>query len=215
MARKTKEEALETRNRIIDTAEHLFYLNGVSRSSLADIATAAGVSRGAIYWHFKNKSDLFTAMFERVKLPFDELITATLDAREADPLERLRDLTVHCLRDITQDPQRRRILEILFHKCEFTEEMGEVMRRHQVNVREARIHIEGGLRNAVSKGQLPADLDLPRAAALLHALITGVLTDWLFTPDCMALDVDAVRIVDAWFDMLRLSPALRQAASLP
>jgi len=211
MARKTKEEALETRNRIIDTAEHVFYQNGVSRSSLADIATAAGVSRGAIYWHFKNKSDLFTAMFERVKLPFDEMIAATLDAREADPLARLRDMTVHCLRDITQDPQRRRIVEILIHKCEFTEEMGEVMRRHQVNVREARIHIEGGLRNAVNKGQLPADLDLPRAAALLHALITGVLTDWLFTPDCMDLDVDAERIVDAWFDMLRLSPALRQA----
>jgi len=215
MARKTKEEALETRNRIIDTAEHVFYQHGVSRSSLADIATAAGVSRGAIYWHFKNKSDLFTAMFERVKLPFDELIAATLDARETDPLERLRDVTVHCLRDITQDPQRRRILEILFHKCEFTEEMGEVMRRHQVNVREARVHIEGGLRNAVSKSQLPADLDLPRAAALLHALITGVLTDWLFTPDCIALDVDAERIVDAWFDMLRLSPALRQAVVLP
>jgi len=211
MARKTKEEALQTRNRIIDTAEQVFYLQGVSRTSLADIASAAGVSRGAIYWHFKNKSDLFTAMFERVKLPLDELIAATLDVHELDPLERIREVIVHCLRDTTQDPQRRRILEILFHKCEFTEEMGEVVSRHQINVREGRTRLEGGLRNAVMKGQLPADLDLPRAAALLHAQITGMLADWLFTPDCIDLAADVELIVDAWFDMLHLSPALRLA----
>lgn len=209
MARKTKEEARETRNHLIDTAEQVFYEQGVSHSSLADIALAAGVTRGAIYWHFKNKSDLFTAMFERVKLPFDELIAATLDAREPDPLERMHEVIVHVLRDTTEDPRRRRILEILFHKCEFTEEMGEVMRRHQLNVREGRTHLEGGLRNAIAKGQLPADLDTRRAAALLHALITGLLSDWLFTPDCIDLAADAERIVDAWFDMLRLSPSLR------
>jgi len=213
MARKTKEEALATRNRIIDTAEHVFYRKGVSRTSLAEIATAAGVTRGAIYWHFKNKSDLFTAMFERVKLPLDELIAASLDTRETDPLERLSDFIVHCLRDTTQDPQRRRILEILFHKCEFTEDMGEVMLRHQLTVREGRTHIEGGLRNAVLKGQLPANLDTRRAAALLHSSVTGMLGDWLFTPDCIDLAADAERIVDAWFDMLHLSPALHLAAS--
>ncbi len=209
MARKTKEEALETRNRLIDTAEQVFYERGVSRTSLAEIAASAGVTRGAIYWHFKNKSDLFNAMFERVKLPLDELIEATLDAREPDPLECLRGFIVLCLRDTIEDPHRRRILDILFHKCEFTAEMGDVMQRHQTMVREGRARMEGGLRNAIQKGQLPADLDAHRAAVLLHGLLTGMLKDWLFTPDCINLAADAEQIVDAWFDMLQLSPALR------
>ena len=58
MVRRTKDEALETRNRILDAAERVFGESGVSRTSLEDVASAAGVTRGAIYWHFKDKSDL-------------------------------------------------------------------------------------------------------------------------------------------------------------
>src|SRR4051812_40843078 len=66
MARRTKEEAKETRNRILDTAEKVFVKKGVSNTSLAQLAQAAGLSRGAIYWHFRNKAALFDAMMKRV-----------------------------------------------------------------------------------------------------------------------------------------------------
>ncbi|WP_291742772.1 TetR family transcriptional regulator, partial [Limnobacter sp. UBA1615] len=69
MVRKTKEEAQETRNLILDTAEAVFSEKGVSRTTLNDIAKAADLTRGAIYWHFKNKADLFDAMFQRAILP--------------------------------------------------------------------------------------------------------------------------------------------------
>ena len=62
MVRRTKEEAQETRNRILDAAERVFVERGVGRSSLNEIATAAGVTRGAIYWHFQDKADVFNAM---------------------------------------------------------------------------------------------------------------------------------------------------------
>jgi TetR/AcrR family acrAB operon transcriptional repressor len=60
MVRRTKEEAQATRKLILDTAEVVFHERGVSRSTLNDIAQAAGLTRGAIYWHFKDKADLFT-----------------------------------------------------------------------------------------------------------------------------------------------------------
>lgn len=69
MARCTKEDALATRHRLLDAAEYVFVEKGVSRTSLHDIAHAAGVSRGAVYWHFKNKADLFNAIMERITLP--------------------------------------------------------------------------------------------------------------------------------------------------
>ena len=47
MARRTKEEAQATRVQILDAAERVFHAQGVSRASLAEVAKAAGVSRGA------------------------------------------------------------------------------------------------------------------------------------------------------------------------
>lgn len=209
MVRRTKEEALETRCRILDAAERVFYDKGVSRTSLADIAQAAGVTRGAIYWHFENKGDLFTAMFDRVLLPLDELKAASVDPNEADPLGRIRELCTLCLRNTATDARRRRVFDILFLKCEFVEEMGPVMTRHQSNMREALAKLEQGLRNAISKGQLPADLDPARGARVVHSAIGGALRDMAILPDLFDVAASAEAAVDALLDALRFSPALR------
>jgi TetR/AcrR family acrAB operon transcriptional repressor len=209
--RRTKEEALETRNHILDTAETVFFERGVARTSLAHVAEAAGVTRGAIYWHFKNKGDLFTAMVDRVKLPMETLVASTLDAREPDPLGRMRDVFVFCLRDAAQNPRSQRVLDVLFTKCEFTEDMGPVLERHRNAAHDGRARIESGLRNAITKGQLPADLDTGRAAELLHAFFGGVLRDWLLDHSSITLPRDAEQVTDSCFDMLRYSTSLRTA----
>ena len=209
MVRRTKEEAQETRNSILDAAERVFFEKGVSRTSLADIAQAAGVTRGAIYWHFAHKGDLFTEMFDRVLLPLDELKAASQDPNEPDPLGRLMEICTVCLRDTANDPRRRRVFDILFLKCEFVEEMGPVMIRYQTNMREGLLKIEGGLRNAISKGQLPADLDTRIAATMVHAFISGSLRDMLFLQAATDFSKHAEQMVAGMFDALRLSPALR------
>jgi TetR/AcrR family transcriptional regulator, acrAB operon repressor len=208
MVRRTKEEAQETRNRVLDAAEHVFYEKGVSHTTLADIAQAAGVTRGAIYWHFTNKSDLFNAMFDRSLLPLDELIESTLDGREEEPLARLRELFVWCMHNITSDEQRRRVFDILFTKCEFVEEMGPVRERHQNNMRDGMERIERALRNAVDKQQLPARLDTRRATVMLHTLFSGILHDSLLIPDLVDPERDSEALIDASFDALKCSPAL-------
>jgi TetR/AcrR family transcriptional regulator, acrAB operon repressor len=214
MVRRTKEEAQETRNKVLDAAERVFYEKGVSRTTLADIAHAAGVTRGAIYWHFTNKSDLFNAMFDRSLLPLDELIETTLDGKEADPLAKLRELFIYCMRNITSDEQRRRIFDILFMKCEFVEEMGPVRERHQNNMHDGMERIERALRNAVDKQQLPARLDTRRAMVMLHCMFTGILHDSLMLPDRVAPERDSEALIDACFDALRCSPALLMGAGV-
>ena len=74
MARSTKADAQRTRERILDMAEREFHRHGVSRTSLEQVARAAGVTRGAVYWHFRNKADLFNAMMNRVTLPLESEI---------------------------------------------------------------------------------------------------------------------------------------------
>lgn len=210
MARRTKEEALATRSHILDTAERVFEERGVSGTSLNEIAKAAGLTRGAIYWHFENKGDLFTAMFDRVLLPLDELKARPADGADDDPLARLATVLKWCLQAASTDPRRRRVFDILFLKCEFVEEMGPVKERHQTSMREGVGKIEEDLILAVEKGQLPADLDTRRSALYLHAFVGGFLRDTLLLPaaDDFASHIDA--FIDACIDALSMSRALRK-----
>ena len=90
MVRRTKEEAEETRRQIIEAARRVFLECGVGSTSLEKIAAAAGVTRGAVYWHFKNKTDLFFAMREDAVLPF--LDRVVFDAGTDDPDTIVREL---------------------------------------------------------------------------------------------------------------------------
>lgn len=127
MARKTKRQAQETRQQIIDAALRLFTVHGVSATSLSDIATEAGVTRGAIYWHFKNKVDLFTEACELTDLKIGSLELEYQSKYPDDPLFVLRELLIYILTSIVEDPKHNALLEIYFHKCEFVGEMTPIV----------------------------------------------------------------------------------------
>ncbi|KIH84781.1 TetR family transcriptional regulator [Pseudomonas batumici] len=209
MARRTKEEAQETRRQILEAAEKAFYERGVARTTLGDIATLAGVTRGAIYWHFSNKAELVQAMLDSLHEPLDELARASESEDEPDPLGCMRTLLIHVFRQVALDPQTRRINEILFHKCEFTDEMCDLRRQRQAASVDCNVKIGLTLRNAVARGQLPGDLDPARAAIAIHAYIHGIIAQWLLVSDSFELQAEAERLVDTGLDMLRLSPGLR------
>ncbi len=210
MSRRSKEEALGTRNRILDAAEHVFFEKGVSRSSLADIAQHAGVTRGAIYWHFAHKGDLFAAMCDRVLLPLDILFSPPDEGPPLEPLTRLRKILVWCLLGLARDPQLRRVFSILFLKCEYGADTEPVLLRNRANIQDVLKKISHDLTDAVACGQLPETLDTWRGALMLHMLVTGFLHDALMLPDTIDIEAHAERLVDAGFDTLRLSPAMRK-----
>jgi len=89
MVRRSKEDALATRNSLLDAAERVFLAQGVAGTSLNDIALAAGTTRGAIYWHFKDKADLFNAMMERVVMPLQGAMALVEQVGDADPIPAL------------------------------------------------------------------------------------------------------------------------------
>ena len=76
--RRTKEDAEQTRLKIIAAALELFSKNGYSNTTLAMIADEAGFSRGPIYWHFKNKDELFQAVLGFSQQPLEQLISQSL-----------------------------------------------------------------------------------------------------------------------------------------
>jgi TetR/AcrR family transcriptional regulator, acrAB operon repressor len=207
MVRRTKEEAWETRNRILDTAEKVFCDKGVSRTTLAEIADAAGLTRGAIYWHFRNKGDLFGAMLDRIALPMEEMVKQAAGAAVADPLQRIKDMCIYVLRRTAEDPQCRRVFEILFHKCEVVEDMAAPLAR-QLECRARGVAmIERAFANAIRKGQLPAGVNAKRAANGLICYIDGLLYNWLIDSKSFPLAREAECLVDQYLAGLKLDPA--------
>ena len=210
--RRTREKALETRNQILDAAEAAFFEHGFAHTSLADIAGMAGVTRGAIYGHFRNKGEVFTAMAGRVTLPMEMLVMATFDESETDPLGRMRDLFTFCLGKAATELHSRRVFDVLFTKCEYADDMRPVLERQRNAARGGRARIETGLRNAIARAQLPPDLDTARAASVVQAFLGGVLRDWLLDRGSIALPRDAEYLADACIGMLRHSQSLRMSA---
>ena len=199
--RRTKEEAQETRNQILDAAEQVFSEKGVSRATLDDIARGAGVTRGAVYWHFKDKADLFAAMLERVVLPLEDMWQSPESAQ--DPLAQLRSCSLAALRRATGDAHRRRVFEIVYHKCEYVEDMASLRERHLQCRAECLAHIEERFRRAQRMKLLARAVDPRQAAIGLHALIDGLLSNWVLDPNYLPDETHAERIVDRFLAGLR------------
>ncbi|MFC3394815.1 multidrug efflux transporter transcriptional repressor AcrR [Brenneria rubrifaciens] len=210
MARKTKQQAQETRQQILDAALRVFSEHGVSATSLSDIATAAGVTRGAIYWHFKNKAELFDEIWALAESRIRDFEIEYQTKFPDDPLRAMRELLIHMLRLTVNDPLWRSIMEIVFHKCEF---VGEILQSY--NARKALylscyIDIEDSLTECIRVGTLPTDIHPRRAAVAMRAYFSGIMDNWLFMPESFDLEQDAPALTDAFIDMLRFSTALRQ-----
>jgi len=210
VARRSKEDALETRSQLLDAAEKVFFEKGFGQTALMDIAEAANLTRGAIYWHFKNKSDLFVAMADRIRLPLENLTHTCADPNEPNPLGKLRDFWVQVLRESTRNPRRRRVLSILFFKCELNSEAKQLELRRQAAHIEYQNDMELCLQNAIDRGQLPADLDVQKAAVANHALLAGLISNWLFLPGSFDLDVYAEAMVDGYIFMIKNTADLRK-----
>lgn len=212
MKKTRQQRALETRERILDCAIEVFYERGVARPSLTDIAKLASVTRGAVYGHFANKVDLFSALCDRVRLPAEAIGAIDPDSCDNDPLGKLRSLWLYLLSRVASDPQWRKILDIIMHRCELVPESGQIKQRLHLGHCEAIARETELLRRAVALKQLPADLDVEAAVPLMHAALVGVLNTWLLFPDTFDLAEQSERYVDALLHMLRTAPSLRQAA---
>lgn len=195
MVRRTKDEALATRERLLDTAEAVFLARGLSRSSLQDIAAAAGLTRGAIYWHFADKLALFDAMMARIDLPMEQALAAAeagaQDGRPADPLAALRTLALVPFTLMREEPRVRRVFTILMHRAEFVGDLAPLAGRQHEALRAFLVRLERLFEAARRAGALAPGTD-PRLAAIALLALTDGLLRLCTQGDCSELLMAAV-----------------------
>jgi TetR/AcrR family acrAB operon transcriptional repressor len=215
MARKTKTEAAITREQLLDAAERVFSDRGVAKTSLTEVAAAAGVTRGAVYWHFKDKADLFGAMCERATLPLDVMLVEAGGRAHDDPLGAVRAVAVSVLTRLATDPRAQAVFEVIFHKTELTGELAKIAGRQERDRCDCLSNVESILEQAVTRGQLPADTDTALATRLLHACVGGIMREWVLDKSAYDLAARAPSLVDTIIAGLAANPPRRASRVRP
>ena len=204
MVRKTKEDAEVTRQHIIDAAREVFFARGVSRTPMETIAEKAGVTRGAIYWHFRNKTDLFQAMREQVFLPLiDRMDGILLLEAEGDPLTSIERFFSSTIKVLNDDLKTRRTYEVMMTRCEYVDEFAEVLQLILSNCHGFVEKIELAYRRAKDKGLLRAGDDPAQLAMDSHFFFTGLLHMWVKDTEDGEIRKHAERAIKAHIAMRR------------
>lgn len=193
MAKNTKSGSLRTRDRILDAAVEVFYQCGVAKASLNQIAAYAGVTRGAVYVHFQNKIDLFEILCEQAILPPESL---NEPFSEEPSVDALKERWLLFLSVTSVSPRRRKILSIIYHRCEWVPENAQILDRITSARHQARESIEAVLIKEVLRGNYRKTLNVRLGASLIHSSMAGFLDDWLIDSEGTGLVTEGREYLD-------------------
>jgi len=178
--RRTKQESERTRQDIIGAARRVFARQGVTRTTFEEIAAAAGVTRGAIYWHFADKTELFFAMREQVALPMiDRIDLALLSANGSDALAGIERFLLGILEALEGDAAARQTFQIMGFKCEYVGEFERELALQRLRTSELLAKLRQAYGRARRAGQLRTGLRPSVAALETCSFVIGLTRLWL------------------------------------
>ncbi|MGO4450347.1 TetR family transcriptional regulator [Phyllobacterium sp. TAF24] len=208
--RRTKAEAGETRESILDSAEAVFLDHGVNQSTLNQIAAHAGVTRGAIYFHFKDKIELYQEVVERVRLPQDDLLTKAFHCEVGNPLDIALDAGIFCLENFAGDPRKQRVFTIITQRCEYVGEMAQVLERLRTLNEEVHQMLLRLTTLAKKRGMLSSEWRPEIAARSLQSAMSGLLSEWMRLNKSFDLVAAGTMTLTAIVDSFRKKDILAQ-----
>lgn len=200
MAKKTKAEALKTRQLLIETAIIQFATRGVANTTLNDIADAAGYTGRYLLAFWQQNAALQWTL--AAAAPLRDLIQDRLTLHISDnPLQQLREKLIVGLQYIAEIPRQQALLQILYHKCEFHEGMIS-----EQEIREKIGFSQKGLRDALqasmTEGLISRTTDLDVVLIIIHGSFSGIVKNWLMSSTRYDLYQQAPALVDNVLRML-------------
>ncbi|MGB3221529.1 MAG: TetR family transcriptional regulator [Desulforhopalus sp.] len=210
MARKTKKQAERTRFNILDAAVRVFLRQGIWRTSLMVIAQEAGVSRGAIYWHFANKDDLLCTLWKEM-LRENDLFLQGLDGKdESDPLGFLVEQLIFILKEPSSNTRRQRLLRLFINENVLPEH-DDVFHFDWKSFKIDRIKkIKTLLCNAIDKGQLPPSFDVSLGAIAIVSYVDGLVPQYQSLIDELDIKIETPFLINGLMHLLRFG-CIRQS----
>ncbi|MEZ7910686.1 MAG: TetR family transcriptional regulator [Propionivibrio sp.] len=181
MVRKTKADAEQTRQLLIAAAREMFHRCGVSRTSLEKIAAQAGVTRGAVYWHFANKAELFFAVREENQQMLENAVALLNDPMIDDPLDAIERSLQEFFSILASNVLVQQTFEIMSLRCEYVDEFATVLAEINKPCFDLLTKLNVLYTRAAEKGLLRSGLDPESLAYDTLSFITGAFHNWLST----------------------------------
>ncbi|MCP5516296.1 MAG: TetR/AcrR family transcriptional regulator [Verrucomicrobiales bacterium] len=173
-----EQETLATRDRLIESAFQLFARKGFRRVNLDQIAAAAGVTKGSLYWHFRSKQEIITAASAFYYRTYQRRMNAAV-APARDAWDRLRRALRFAVRTCLLDQDNRVFTTEIFTHAVHHEETRTAWRQFYDSVREFYL---GLVQAAVLAGQL-APANPEDAVNTMLAAMEGIKLRALFEPE--------------------------------
>lgn len=193
--RRTKEEAAITREQLLKKALIVFSKKGYAATTLEDIAREAEVTRGAIYWHFGSKAELYNTLIRE----YSDRGSAIMQQAAAEGgtlLDILRRVFVRQLQAIEEDSPLRALMELQLFKTGLVPELEEG-RQQQIESGTGLIKMLAGIMGqGIQAGLLRSDVDQIEMARAYLAFQNGLIHLWLTTPSQFSLKASAESFAD-------------------
>lgn len=184
--RRTKEEAAITRTRLLDAALESFHTKGYAATTLDDIARQAGITRGAIQWHFGNKAELYNALiresYQEAAMAFKETYASV-----GTPLQKLRLILLKWLGYAEEDAKFRATLELMMLKTEVSPELAGGMQEKTHGNQVTISFFADLIRQGIQVGEVRPEVHPEVAATAALGLINGITAVWLIDPAAFSL----------------------------
>lgn len=201
--RRTKEDAAKTRAHILDTALRLFGELGYAGASLSKIASAAKVTKGAIYWHFESKVDLYEQLiYEKSRHSFNEL-HGILSSR-GKAANKLKNYLIRSFELLVEDQGFRALQQVIIFKTEQLPELDTQIEQQKNDMRLLLDHLTEVIEEGKQDGSIQPGIQSYDLAWEMLAFHNGVSNTWLLFPDSFPLDAKASQIVNRFFQSIRL-----------
>lgn len=177
--RKTKEEAGVTREKLLDAALKVFSKKGYATTTLDDIAKEAGVTRGAIYWHFKGgKAEIFTEILNKGFGRVNDLVNRLM-SEGGRPLEILERIMVRLLQFVEEDDDYRAVQEIMIFKMTDDPDLSLRLEDKKHAQEESVSYIAGLIEQAKEAGEVRQDADPMTVAIAAYGMLNGIVLLWM------------------------------------
>jgi TetR/AcrR family acrAB operon transcriptional repressor len=181
------------RRQILAAALDVFSRQGYAGTTLDDITAAANLSKGAIYWYFESKADLFTTLLGERASIFTELLE---DAARSggSPLAGLRAMWTRWMEALESDRGYQSYVRLAHLRVEVADEPREGMDARRAEERRTQAFVTERLLAAVAARELPTTLDIEAAALAFVGAGNGLVRAWLLVPETFSPRVIAPRI---------------------
>lgn len=199
MARRTREEAEQTRQLLLNTGLKLFSEQGVEATTLKQIAQEAGVTHGALYWHFRNRADLLQQIHHAWMLPFESVWLEQCQALQQDALAALKLYLRGILEGFERDPDARALYRVFYQPAVLCTDLQPLAESLEHNRTLWLDHMRQFLKQARKQKQLRKKPDPASLAFTLQQALNGLLHEWLRSGGRFNLVTEGDNLVDVLF----------------